>query len=240
MKLLPKKQDIDKTKADERKREIDSGMALAKSIDSLRETKLKEEKGLLEWRTNTLQKVQQEIDNLVYTRNHIEKQCDEATIKRNELLNPLNEEWAEVNKTKKDIESEQKQIEIQKEKLHTQELNIKENTEKLSNIIKRIKLKESQIDKQLSEISSLKDLTQGEYEIARSERIEQTDRHEYEMLQVNQMKKEYQVASSLIEIREKEVNEKEADIINRELHLESQQQKLRVAKEILEKNATIN
>lgn len=85
MKLLPKKE-IDTQKAKERKMQIDEGMALAKSVDKLREAKLNEEKSLREWREGNIKKVRYEIDQFIEERDKLEQQNNEARQVRDILI----------------------------------------------------------------------------------------------------------------------------------------------------------
>lgn len=60
MRLLHK-QDIDTSKADERKREIDEAVKLARKIDFLRKTLADEEARLYRWRDETMKTILEEI-----------------------------------------------------------------------------------------------------------------------------------------------------------------------------------
>lgn len=73
--LLDKKL-ISASLAQERKVEIDKGVKLAQAIDILRETKVKEELALEEFRIVTTQKVQAEIDALLQERNRLKKDIE--------------------------------------------------------------------------------------------------------------------------------------------------------------------
>ena len=64
-------------------------------------------------------------------------------------------------------------------------------------------------------------------------RIEQSESYEKLMSEVKLTKESYENGIRIYEIREKELDEKESELIIREKHLESQQQQLRNAKELL-------
>lgn len=72
-KLLDKKI-ISASLADEQRREIDKGLKIAKAIDALRETLGEEEQKLERFRTETVLKVQIEIDSLLQQRNNLLKE----------------------------------------------------------------------------------------------------------------------------------------------------------------------
>lgn len=234
MRVLPQKLDIDRERNIERKKEIDSGIALATRIDKLRETKANEEKALFEWRQHSLKLIQKEIDDYITVRDNLKKQTEEAEVHRKKLIEPLDNEWIEINKVKLEISANKEELYIQKEQFKLEEQKLKNKQNDLSIFVSKNKIKEGETEKIRSETISLKDLAQREYEIAREERRIQTESFEKSISEVDERKKEYEVGLSLIQIRENEVNEKESDIIKREKHLESQQTILRVAKEVLQ------
>ncbi len=233
MKILPKKIDIDKAKASEKKIQIDEGVSLARKIDFLRETALKEEKSLLEWRTNNIESVKREIEDYIIVRDNLRKQTEEAEVYRKQLLIPLDNEWAEINKTKAQQIQEKQNIYLLREQAKEEGKLLNREQEKIRKIATEIGQKNNEIEKAKSEVLSLKELAQKEYELAREAHQSQTDNYERKMSEASARCREYEVALSVIEIREKETNEKEVDIIKREQHLETQQRMLRIAKEAL-------
>lgn len=235
MKLLPRKVDIDKAKAQERKQEIDSGMALAKSVDKIRETKLNEERALREWRNDNIAKIQQEIDSYIEVKENLRIATEKAELHRKALLEPLDKEWEEINlekaKAKKIIDDAYTLMDQAKE----EEKVLEQQRDRLSQIIAQSKLNEKDTEKAKQEAISLKQLAHTEYEIAREEHTTQSDNYERRLSEVAQREKEYEVALSLIKIREKEVEEKEVELLKERKHLESQQAALRIARDVLRK-----
>lgn len=71
--LLPKNI-VNATLAQERKIEIDKGIKLAKAIEALRETKVEEEQKLERFRSETIAKVQIEIDSYIKERDFLRKE----------------------------------------------------------------------------------------------------------------------------------------------------------------------
>lgn len=232
MKILPAKKDLDKVKSQERKLEIDNGMALAKRIDALRETKDKEEQQLREWREGSVNKVKEEIAVLVYERDTLKKQNEQATIKRDELLKPLTTEWALVDKAKAQLAEDKQKIWEEKEFLDKDKADLEKEKQKISKIVSRVTQNEKDTEKAKQESISLRELAQKEYEIARDEHISQTKDHEKAMSTALQLQKEYEVGLSLITIRENEVKEREEKLLVDIAHLESGQAQLRRAIEI--------
>lgn len=235
MKLLPKKADIDKSEAQERKRLIDDGLNLAKKVDALREARLTEEKSLFEWRDNTMKVVRKEIDDYITVRDNLKVQTEEAEVYRKKLLEPLDDAWIEVNTEKEIILEEKKNISLSKEALKVQTHKIKEEMEKVSALVSKIKLKENEIEKSKQKITALKEMAQREYEIAHEERITQKENHEKEISKVFEKQKEYENGIKIYEAYKKQVEEKESDLIIRENHLATQQKALQIAMEEIKK-----
>ena len=235
MKILPKQQDILKAKNDERKREIDSGIALASRIDKLRDTQLNEERQLKIWRENSLKIVQKEIDDYLVVKENLRIQTEEAELYRKKLLEPLDIEWEEINLEKVKINKGLNDNLILQEQLKDDEINLEQKRAELSELIIKAKDNEKDTEKTKSETVALQEMAQREYEIARYERESQSNSYDKAMIEVSKRLKEYEVALSLIVIRENECKEKEVDIIKREKHLESQQRVFRIAREELNK-----
>lgn len=235
MKLLPKKVDIDKAKVQERKMEVDAGLDLAKKVDSLRQAKDTEEKNLKEWREKSIKSIQYEIDQYLEERDNLKKQNDEARTLRNELLKPLNSEWEEVNKVKEELSKERNEIESEKETLKISKKNIELQQNKAVQIVAKSKLNEQETEKLKNEIVALKAMAQREYEISREKRVEQTTREEQTNLRLDELQKQYEVGITTNEIFQKNLEEKESELINKEKDLERQQKILIAAKEALHK-----
>lgn len=228
MKLLPRKQDIDKEKNLERKKEIDSGVALATSIDRLRETKVNEERQLQEWRDASIRLAQKEIDDYLEVKENLRKQTEEAEIYRKKLIEPLDQEWENINLEKMEIANDKESIYRSNKSLKLKSESLEKKWEEVSETAIRTSKNEEDSKKDRSETIALKELAQSEYEIAREEREDQNNQYDKKMSEVIETKREYEVALSLVEIRENEVKEEKADLINRENHLESKEKRLKI------------
>lgn len=193
MHVLPKRIDIDRAKANERKIEIDSGVALSKRIESLRETRLTEEKNLKEWRESAIKSVQYDIDQRIEERDNLDKQIDDARKLRTELLKPLDEEWVKIDSDKKVIAKEKENIKNAKESLKTESKKLSSEIKKVSDIVSKVKQKDSESEKNRKELVALKDMAQKEYEIARDERDIQTEKIERENIAIQSIKEQYEV-----------------------------------------------
>lgn len=76
--ILPKTVDINKAKAEERKREIDDGLILARKVDELRQLRVDMESNFETWRVNQTKVIQDEIDALIVERDELKLQNSEA------------------------------------------------------------------------------------------------------------------------------------------------------------------
>lgn len=233
--ILPKKQDLDKAKNEERKRLIDDGILLASKVDKLRELSANEEKHLKDWREGSVKEAMKEVDSYTAKRDALVIEIEQIKEIQETLLKPdvkqIKEELdkmvnSEVDKRTAHLTAEYVKLEGQK---------VKEDQEKVSKIIADLKIQQNETDKAKSEAKSLKELAQYEYEMVREEHNTQTLAYEEKLSEVLQKEEEYEVALSLIEIKEREVKEKESDIIKREKHLASQQVALRIAMEEIKK-----
>lgn len=235
MKLLPR-QEINKAKAQERKLEIDSGLALARRVDSLREAQVTEEANLKKYRETAFAQVQYEIGQFVETKENLEKQCNEARELRSELLKPLDEEWLKIHIASQEIERNKLLVHKSKESLKEQTEKIKTTLSKVSDIATRTKQKEDEADKAKKEAVGLKDLAQHEYEKARS----QTETQSIHIAEVNarlsEREKEYKVGIQTNELKARMLEEKESELITREQELARQMKLLELTKQVLYKN----
>jgi hypothetical protein len=233
MKLLPKKTDIDKAKADERKREIDEGITLARKVDTLRELKSNEERNLLEYRATALKEIQKEIDSRIEIRNSLDDEIVKKQEIRKQLIKPLDEEWKEIKEAKDGIKEEKESIFISREQLKQDQHKLEEDRTKLSDLIIKAKDNEGKTEKLKSEVISLKDIAQKEYEKAKSEHDSQTETHQIEMSKVLQLQKEYENGILINKLDKKKLEEKESDLIIREKDLIRQQNILKIAKGVI-------
>lgn len=77
--LLDKKL-VSASLAVERKNEIDKGIKLAKAIDALRQSKAEEEDNLERFRSETVRRVQIEIDSLVIRRDELRSEVQKLQL----------------------------------------------------------------------------------------------------------------------------------------------------------------
>lgn len=232
MKLLPKQQVVDiiqKQKVQDAK----EGLALAKKVDFLRDLKSREEQNLKEWRDANIQKVQQEIDSYIEVKNNLRIVTEKAESYSRELMKPLDKEWADLKAAKAEMEKQQAEFNSLKDLLEVERQNVFEEKLKISKIVSQVTQNEKETRKSKEESAGLRDMAQREYEIARGEHSDQTNLHEKAMSKVRELQETYQNGLNIIEREEKEVKEKEEELIIREEHLAQQQANMRTAWEVI-------
>lgn len=95
MKLLTRSE-IHTIKASERKAEIDTGLTLAKRIDSLREIFSKEKKEWTVFHSETIALLQKEVDSLMIKRDALDTEIESLTLKRNKDFGPTKKQIKEM------------------------------------------------------------------------------------------------------------------------------------------------
>lgn len=104
MRLIDKKE-IAQHKSSERKQEIEEGVKLAKSVDSLRETLSKEQANLKKFRDETLKGISLETEGFKSKKETLVKEIQELESRRRLAEAPidLTNEWKKVEETRKDL-----------------------------------------------------------------------------------------------------------------------------------------
>jgi uncharacterized protein (DUF3084 family) len=216
MKILPRKIDIDRAKSNERKQQIDEGVALALKVDQLRQLKPQLEKNLEEWRLNTTKVIQEEIDVFINQRDIAEQEAIEARKKRDALREPLDDEWAIVLEEKEKIKESRNDIFLDRERISAEEGKIETKKQELKARDTELKKAEQELENQKLEVEKLKEKVIEEMSLAKEERETNNQILEKKIAEANSRIEEYKVAFQTIELREKQVDEKEKDLIIRE------------------------
>lgn len=214
--ILPKKIDIDKAKSQEKKMQVDEGLILARRVDELRSMRVQMEKNFEVWRVGTSKTIQDDIDGLLAYRDGIYVEIVKAKKDRDELMKPLDEEWARVNKEGEGLIKDKNELFLDTERLKIKEVVLEKEKTKISEAIKKAKQNEKDTEKAKQSATSLNELAQGKYEEASRERDEQSERYESKIKEVNQREKEYEIALQTITVKERGIEEKEAELLERE------------------------
>lgn len=232
MKLLDKRT-IDAGLANERKSEIDRGLALARRVDTLREKQVTEEENLKKYRTTAFMQVQYEIGQLIETKENLEKQCSDARELRTELLKPLDEEWMKIDLAKNQIDAGFKDLKDRLSDVEKKQTKISLHKDKISEILKKTSQHEKETNQARLDTALLKEMAQKEYESAKGEHDGQTDAYERKIQEIQELQKSYEVGIQTNEIKERILNQKESELIKREKELERQNRLLEITRQVL-------
>lgn len=230
MKLLDKKSIVEQKNSD-RKREIEEGVKLARSIDSLRETHTKEQLGLKKFRDASLEAIKQEIQTFLVKKEALVEEVKELEHKRRTVLAPidLKREW-------KKIDEDKNEIQLQKKLIYDQEGNIVHK--EIANKAKEKELFEK--EEVLAERENLTNryIAEANINYDRSENL----KTEIQTIKDNLLKEvasrenEFKTKELSLSLRERDLQlgkdqvEKDKQVIEKEkLHIASQQETLRKA-----------
>jgi hypothetical protein len=225
MRLLDKKI-VNAELATEKKNQIDAGLALAKKVDALREAKATEEKKLEEFRTDTIARVQVEIDAKIRERDYLEstnKGLREQRILAQAPID-LKHEWRQVQEDKMEVIS-------WKDRLTQQSIEVlakaEDNGTLSAKLVKRedeITGKEDLVNRTLAEAD--KKFAQADDALQRAENeaqaILQTAQQRDNHLRVRE--EDATLREVALSKREEEVDAHEIDLANREQKLRSRQE----------------
>lgn len=104
MRLLEKNQ-VDTLKNDERKKDIEEGVKIAKRIDELRRLEGDERKRITAWRDQTLALAQEDIKKVFSQKDSLQQVVSVLEEERRRLREPLDEEWEKVREKKEELVS---------------------------------------------------------------------------------------------------------------------------------------
>lgn len=201
--LLPKSE-LAIEKANEKRNEIDQGLALAKKVDSLRETAASEESKLAKFRSETLKVIKDDIDKLIIEKQALESNIESLNAQRIELMKPLTDAWDKVN--------------AKEYELTEYALSLQNKFDKLSSEKKDFELKSEELDMEEQRI------TERERETIRLLAQADEDRDKSAEL-VRQNSKILEDSKNFIEQANKNMLEREAQIAIREREIELESKK---------------
>ena len=226
--LLSKRQ-IDEAKAKDKALEVAEGLKLTRRVDGLRQLASETEAGYENYRIQTLEEIQKEIDSKIAERDTIAEDIRKRKIEWNNLLEPLNKNW------KRFVEGEKAAIESLKaewERRNADSILKAKEYEKLSN--ETIVLGEQFITGQKDNASTSDRLRKLELEakevVATARNTAQALTFQAELLHTeakehheNAVLEEQNVLlqKQALETREKAVSDREMKVLVKELELYS-------------------
>lgn len=213
--------------ATQRKNQIDAGLTMTKKIDVVRDTLQTEEQRLEQFRSESIRKVQQEIDSKIAERDMLERSNAILREDRIRLSAPidLSEAWAEV-KTQKQENAEWKgRLTEQSIELLAREGANKDVGEELAKRVLNTSKKDELTERTLLEAETKFTEASDTLEKAQFESKKLLDSAKEEV-------KEVKIREDMVETREKYVFEKEQEVNAHEIDLSNREMKLRSRQEI--------
>lgn len=131
MKILPAKTDIQKLKSNDRKREIDDGVKLARKVDALRTSVSVEEATLTKWRTETMAAAVADIEGVVRQKNLLQDDVRVLERIRTKLQEPIDAAWD-------DIHARTQELDAIGEALHAREAYLERRVAEQSSAVERL------------------------------------------------------------------------------------------------------
>lgn len=221
LRLLPKNEAARRRTEEDRQR-MDEGMRVAERVDTLREIASSDEVAIEQYRISSLVAVQEEVNALHATLNEKRDALKEAERAWRKLMEtkqaPLDKQWfLFVSTEKKRIESQQAQL--TKELGEADKERIRLKTIELSLAQRDVALKKTQKDVsvslQVTERNRLESQRTLDNARATSEKLitaaEKRDKASEEL------REDVQIRSQLLDTREKELEQREQDVLVKEL-----------------------
>lgn len=215
LKLLEKRT-VSAEMAQQRKQEIDKGVAIAKRVDALREAQSKEESNLESFRKGTIKKVASEIDEKIRESARLDSEIRLKKAKSAAILPSVEEQWEQIKEAKDLLEEEKttskrERVELQKAIV----LNIqreRENEEEKQ----RIEVERKRSKEELEEASKVKEEAKINLSKALSEAKEIIDDSERRQKKVSNQEKNIEERENANNIIAQTNKDWEVDLSNRE------------------------
>ncbi len=225
------KQEVDKLKSIERKKEVEEGLKLAKTVDHLRKVKGEEEANLRKFRDQSLLTIKNEIDTAIVERDKLRVEVATIIQERFNAQAPidLKEEWKRVTELRAEVEAERKSFEDRDMFLISRESQVQADKENLLKKEESVKEKEELAKKYISE-------TGKNYETSEKLRLKTEKLHEESEKAIHQRYVELADKERDFGYKERDLNlhreslEKDRKALeNEKIHVASQQTALRTA-----------
>ncbi len=217
--ILPTKIDVNKAQANQRKIEIDNGVALARQIDSLRSTFAQERVAHEMWKKSSIDELNRQMEGLQDGIDAKKREIIELDEQRRKLLEPLDKEWENVNVEKESIKEAKQELFLDQErhKEYAKVWSAKRN--EIIEVIKDVKRYEEKTKTILISAKELEEVKRKDSEEIARERQQQEAYYQARRQSLDAEHREYEVALKTIELREKQVEEKESELLEREILL---------------------
>lgn len=213
--------------ATQTKQKIDQGLTLARKVDAVRETFQTEEANLEKFRSESIRKVQQEIDGKIAERDILERGNVILREDRVRLSAPidLSEAWNEVNIGKANIAEWKDRLTDQSIQQIAKEAEIDERSKELVKVQKNSKEKDELAERNLTEAETR--FTQA------SDTLERAQREAEKVLEgAREVENRIKFREEEVTQRELYVSKRETEVQEHDVELTGREKKLRMNQEI--------
>lgn len=212
MKLLSRTE-LQKTKGEERRREIEEGVKLARRIDGMRSSIASEENNLEKYRAASVALTLDEIDDVLAKQHLAEQDLVIARAEAARLRQPLDSEWATLHEAIANHEVDKNLVEILKTGIDAKRSALEQREANIDDKEKRIELKNTATDEYKQEAENI--LVK-----ARETKKESDD-------QVSRQKEEIAKREAEVTQREVLIASREGDANNRDVKLSARENVVR-------------
>ncbi len=237
MKLL-KRATLNTQIQNQRREQINEGVSVAKRVDELR-LKLgslqQQESEFLGGMKSRLEEATLGLSQGIEAK---KRELVEIEKERQKLVAPLDDAWEQVRAKERVVVEKIGELQVAKKKLDSSQKRLDGKILKANESLHKIKVCEREIDRATgsvqaleTETESIRNATLVDRESYQTEFSENLAQLEERLVVVNR-------DADVVERLRLELEEKEQDLITREKHLASQQIALRLASEVINKNAT--
>jgi len=217
---LLNKQEITKSKNDERAKEISEGLKISRKVDALRELSANEEAKLEKFRVESIAQINKDISELDDKKQKLIQEINVLQTKLDSLLPEMETERTALNELKLKLEKEKKDIEIKSEELDLKEIDIALALKNAKDDSKRAENHKELADSLHKE--ALKEKQEADSIIANSRVIEERTIHFK-----NEIEKNLQLKENDLLLKEKSIILQEEE--NKKLSQELAKEKIQVA-----------
>lgn len=227
------KQEVQKSLSAERKMAIDEGIAMARKVDGLRQTALKEEASLHTFRNGVTAETLEEIATLLKKKATLENEIKERIEERDRVMEPLQRKEADVDKKLESLSVKQEDIGVREEALVAKERISDKKALDLLNADARIADMEKRARQSLQDASTV---------LNDSHAFEKTVNMKYQAV-VDSEKKGTELLSQREESvvsRERRADERDDKQDKRELELNNKERRVMDLYQTLERNQKRN
>ncbi len=234
MKLLDK-QEVNKAKAQDRKREVDEGAKLARQVDALRAVTAKEQANLTKFREESLKTLRVEISDLAAKKLLLETNIVELEEERTKLLQPLDQKKAQIDANRKQLEELTQHLQEEQARLEQNKKDHSKRNEELTLEESRIEDIKAEIGHKLALADSLHRDSERVFEEIKGKAVSWSLEQEKRSQDLGNLEKEALYVKTDLENRENQIKAEKQEIFRERLRLVDERKTLERAFKRLKK-----